>query len=863
MVAAAVVAAATVTLRLVLTRERLIAFVLPRIEGAVGARVSVGDISIQFPFGFGVEIGELSFGKVLPDGSELSFSADKAVMKASLLSLVRRRPEIESAVVLGGSVGLSALERRPGVRLRGLEARASMRPVGDAFALDVELSVDSAALYAARGGAPVVFERIRFDGELEGDRDLEALRVVGSELVWDGLLSIRVSGEITGLRSSSDVRLEIVSEERALAPLVERLVSLNLPALLLPPAAVRSAAQGTDRTGGGTARPAPLALPVGVGGGTFSLEARVEGSLKDQSSVRASGTVGLKDIGLMHKALSRAVELNGSVDFTERRISSKGLELTLGKAEARVLFDIGLSGTRKPQTVDFSADLEADLADMLSTAGVKGFSAAGRLRAGLSGGGSTGVLAGLFPAAGKGSTAAGIQSAWRSVRLEGKASLDEAEFSAAGSPLRVSSLSASAEISGADVKNLEAEFSVNGSPFRCTASLEGILPAAAEFALLASERGRGREGRGVGDLGTVLDGMKSDPRIELQVAGGTLDLRPFEKKPAAQGAPEAAGEGRSEPGEGAVPGGKGLVPGAVLFLKRMSFKARLDSVVSRAAVFTGVDARGRALDGRIEMDPILLDYCGGRGRASIAADLRNPGRITTKVDLSFEGVEADRALGRLHSLGRLVRGSFTFQSSGELTLAPGVDPLSTMRAGGSALSRMGRVNFSNLISSAEGLGAPELARLGDFSFREWSGSFLVRDGRFITDDWKIRSGRGDWVLRGSFGFDGTLDYLARLVIPREAQKEMKDLDRYGGLLEFFRDARGDLVLDFKIGGTGKAPRVSLDMSGSARRASRGLVDDLKKRGAELLKADTTSTDALERAKEGLEKLKDLWGKKKK
>ena len=71
-----VVLVASVVLRLVLTRERLISLIVPRVERAVQAEIRIGDIGISFPFGFGVDVRDLSFRKSLPDGGNLSFNSE-------------------------------------------------------------------------------------------------------------------------------------------------------------------------------------------------------------------------------------------------------------------------------------------------------------------------------------------------------------------------------------------------------------------------------------------------------------------------------------------------------------------------------------------------------------------------------------------------------------------------------------------------------------------------------------------------------------------------------------------------------------------------------------------------------------------
>ena len=50
------IAVLSIAVRLVLTKDRLLAIVVPRIEERVQAAITVQDIGVRFPFGFGVDV---------------------------------------------------------------------------------------------------------------------------------------------------------------------------------------------------------------------------------------------------------------------------------------------------------------------------------------------------------------------------------------------------------------------------------------------------------------------------------------------------------------------------------------------------------------------------------------------------------------------------------------------------------------------------------------------------------------------------------------------------------------------------------------------------------------------------------------
>ena len=93
---------------------------------------------------------------------------------------------------------------------------------------------------------------------------------------------------------------------------------------------------------------------------------------------------------------------------------------------------------------------------------------------------------------------------------------------------------------------------------------------------------------------------------------------------------------------------------------------------------------------------------------------------------------------------------------------------------------------------------------------------------------RAASSRGDWSIKGSFGFDGTLDYAVHLVVPPAVQAQMKDIDRYKAAFDLMRDKSGDLVLDIHVGGTSKHPSATLDLSKAKSKAQERAIEGLKK-----------------------------------
>jgi hypothetical protein len=197
-------------------------------------------------------------------------------------------------------------------------------------------------------------------------------------------------------------------------------------------------------------------------------------------------------------------------------------------------------------------------------------------------------------------------------------------------------------------------------------------------------------------------------------------------------------------------------------------------------------------------------------------------------------VQAGQALSELHSAGGLVGGEFSFAIGGRFEGGPGIDLLKTLTASGSASSTEGQVDLSRFTAPLKATGIA-LPFAEQFSFSEWTEKFRIEGGRVAADLWRIRSDSGDWDIAGSFGFDGTIDYRAKLLLTPQMQSRMKDLAQYRDLVDLFRDDAGNLVFEFDVSGTAKSPKLQLDQTGARQKAGEKVIEGAQKKLIDLLK----------------------------
>ena len=81
----------------------------------------------------------------------------------------------------------------------------------------------------------------------------------------------------------------------------------------------------------------------------------------------------------------------------------------------------------------------------------------------------------------------------------------------------------------------------------------------------------------------------------------------------------------------------------------------------------------------------------------------------------------------------------------------------------------------------------------------------IESGRVITNPIRLSGANGDWLLAGSVGFDGSLDYAVSATLPPAAVAALqaKSALAAGALA----DEQGRVLLDFRVTGPWRAPRA--------------------------------------------------------
>lgn len=219
------------------------------------------------------------------------------------------------------------------------------------------------------------------------------------------------------------------------------------------------------------------------------------------------------------------------------------------------------------------------------------------------------------------------------------------------------------------------------------------------------------------------------------------------------------------------------------------------------------------LSARVGLEPGVLavpslafDGYGGAVRGSGRFDFRDPALPEIRLDVAVDSVEADLVLSTWTAAKDWVRGSL----SGTAGLGVvGTQPAEVRRT----LTAVGNATFANG-SLGPGPVLEEIARvtriprLETVRFRDVRAPFRVENGRVVTDPVRISGPAGEWTAVGAIGFNGALDYAISITLPPDvaAALEARAAIAAGALA----DEQGRVLIDLRVAGTARAPRVSLD-----------------------------------------------------
>jgi hypothetical protein len=195
-------------------------------------------------------------------------------------------------------------------------------------------------------------------------------------------------------------------------------------------------------------------------------------------------------------------------------------------------------------------------------------------------------------------------------------------------------------------------------------------------------------------------------------------------------------------------------------------------------------------------------------------------------------VQADQILSAWTPAKGLLRGTLstdlTFSGAGQ---AP-EDVKRTLTLVGLAALSEGQLGPGPALQAIADL--VKVPQMKELKFKDLKVPMRVEHGRLITDAVHMTGPSGEWNLSGAMGLDGALDYAVSVTLPPEAAATLnaKSALAAGALT----DEKGRMLLDLRVGGTARSPKVAWDTRAMrdrlAGRASQAMTEQRDKLEAE-------------------------------
>ncbi|MBN2226740.1 MAG: AsmA family protein [candidate division Zixibacteria bacterium] len=242
--------------------------------------------------------------------------------------------------------------------------------------------------------------------------------------------------------------------------------------------------------------------------------------------------------------------------------------------------------------------------------------------------------------------------------------------------------------------------------------------------------------------------------------------------------------------------------------------AHFDTLIYSRVEFTHIDADVRIENRRIHAANVTGKVYTGDVTGNAVVDLSDFDNPTYRGEYQASQVEADDFISRFSGFGGHFFGKLNI--SGDFS-ASGWDPepiLQSLSMDGNANVKEARlVGFDVLQNLAENLNMqlPDEEKLRDLMT-----SFRVENGRVTFDAMKFLSTTGDWLVGGSVGFDGSLDYTGEVLLSEKLTSEViSGSGSMSGLVGLFKQKGTNRIkIPFTLGGTYTQPKFGIDLNAS-------------------------------------------------
>ena len=206
-------------------------------------------------------------------------------------------------------------------------------------------------------------------------------------------------------------------------------------------------------------------------------------------------------------------------------------------------------------------------------------------------------------------------------------------------------------------------------------------------------------------------------------------------------------------------------------------------------------------------------------------DIQRP-KFELKLDVS--NVQAHDALAPFTQFSKYVFGKFSMQSNmrGQLTDQLEVIP-ETVTGSGKIQIRDGKLEGVKALNALARI--LSLNELKNIEFKQWTNEFAIANSRVLLSDVKIAARDADFLIAGSHGMDGSMDYAMVVNLSTTLSERVKIGGLAQKLIDALKDDRGRLTLNFRIKGTLTEPVLKFDTEMQKRAAKELIKREIEKK----------------------------------